>query len=108
MATPASPAYQPVLLGANLIILLAPAVGKAEWQPTGRCILYAVAETLTRRLGRLGSQFAVGDVQVFRRCCELYAVAFGKLALCCAVDGDSLQAARVVGHRLAGFTLDRD
>ena len=54
------------------------------------------------------SQFAVGNVQILRGCCELYAVAFGKLALCFAVDGDSLQAARVIGHLLAGLTLDRE
>ena len=54
------------------------------------------------------SQLAVGNVQIFRGRCELDAVAFGKLALCCAVDGDSLQAARVIGHLLAGLTLDRE
>src|SRR5271157_707353 len=54
------------------------------------------------------SQLAVSDVQVLRGSCELYAVAFGKLALRCAVDGDSLQASRVIGHLLAGLTLDRE
>src|SRR5271166_835764 len=54
------------------------------------------------------SQFTVGDVQILRGRCELYPVAFGKLALCCAVDGDSLQAAWVIGHLLAGLTLDRE
>src|SRR5271165_2524256 len=54
------------------------------------------------------SQFAVGDVQILRWRCELYAVAFGKLAVCFAVDGDSLQAAWVIGHLLAGLTLDRE
>src|SRR5271165_2924892 len=54
------------------------------------------------------SQFAVGNVQILRGRCELDAVAFGKLALCFAVDGDSLQAARVIGHLLASVTLDRE
>src|SRR5208283_5142041 len=54
------------------------------------------------------SQLAVGNVQIFRGRCELYTVAFGKVALCFAVDGASLQAAWVIGHVLAGLTLDRD
>src|SRR5208283_151432 len=54
------------------------------------------------------SQLAVGEVQIFRGRCELYTVAFGKLALCFAVHGDSLQAARVIGHRLAGLALYRE
>ena len=51
------------------------------------------------------SQLAIGDAQVFRRRCELDQVALSKLAFCFAVDRDSLQAAQVIGHSLAGLTL---